>query len=499
MSKCKKVCTVVSVMFVITACILFSGCTDKTDEVRTYSWSEAVSYEAEEGTLSGTVYIDTQMSGYSGEGYVDGFENEEDSVTVEIQIDETGFYDLNFISASDGASYKENYIYVDGSLEGSVSIVSEEFSDSILARVYLSKGTHKVTISKFWGWIMFDKLMVKKSDELDPDMYVIDKELANENADDCAKRLFSFLVDNYGNHIISGQRCDGMYGNENAAIWGCTGKYPALMEMDMINYSLSMQELGKEAFVTDFATSYWNSGGIVELCWSWNVPTKYIVGDAESAYLTDNTNIDLAKIISKEDQEGYDLLMDDIDAIADQLEILRDNEVPVIWRPLYEAESGVYWWGSSGSEEYKELYNILYNELTVKRGLNNLIWVWNGMDEEWYPGDEYVDIIGWSVVSEPFVYTSQADVFLQAAACSEEHKMVVLSSNTTLFNPDLAFRDGTVWGYFCTQGGEYVLQSEGDNMYSEAYTEIYMLQRVYSDERIISRNELPNLKEYSLK
>ena len=43
---------------------------------------------------------------------------------------------------------------------------------------------------------------------------------------------------------------------------------------------------------------------------------------------------------------------------------------------------------------YKKLWYYLYDELTNKYGCTNLIWVWNGQNPEWYPGDEYVDVIG---------------------------------------------------------------------------------------------------------
>ena len=62
--------------------------------------------------------------------------------------------------------------------------------------------------------------------------------------------------------------------------------------------------------------------------------------------------------------EGYDLLIRDIDAIAEQLKRLQDAGVPVLWRPLHEASGGWFWWGNAGAEAYKELYVLLYDRLT---------------------------------------------------------------------------------------------------------------------------------------
>ncbi len=486
--------------FILLVCPVLTAC-NKEDKYTplVYSWDDAVVYEAEDGECLGNTFVNSEQTGYSGQGYVEGFVDEYDGLRLVINIEETGFYDLDFVSASTGASYKENYIFIDGNKQGTVSVESIDFTDSYLERVYFESGSHEIIVYKYWGWILLDKLSIKKSDELDPNMFKVDKTLSNPDADDNAKRLFSFLCDNYGNHIISGQVSDGMYGSENAAIWAETGEYPAILGLDFVDYSLSRVEKGCEGYSTDYAISYWNSGGIVEFSWLWNAPAKYITGDWEYGYYTDSTNIDLEKIFSGEDEEGLNLLMEDIDAIAEQLKILSDNGVPVLFRPLQEGASGIYWWGASGSEAYKELYILLYNTFTNTYKLNNIIWIWNGRDAEWYPGDEYVDIIAWNVNDGEKIYSSHSDMFLEAVACSDSYKMVVMMDNGCLFDSDLAFRDGSPWGFFCTMGGEYILSPDDTDKYSEQYTELYMLIKVYADDRVINRSDLPDLTTYAIK
>lgn len=129
---------------------------------------------------------------------------------------------------------------------------------------------------------------------------------------------------------------------------------------------------------------------------------------------TEAANIDLTKIMNGENKEGYDLLMKDIDAIAQQLLILQEAKVPVLWRPLHEAAGGWFWWGASGPDAYKKLYILLYDKLTNDYGLNNLIWLWNGQDKDWYPGDAYVDIIGEDIYPGEKVYGSQINKYLDA-------------------------------------------------------------------------------------
>ena len=137
--------------------------------------------------------------------------------------------------------------------------------------------------------------------------------------------------------------------------------------------------------------------------------------------------------------------------------------------------------------------------LTDEYGLNNLIWVWNGQSPEWYPGDEYVDIIGMDIYAGEHVYTSQIDAFLSTRACSPTNKLVVLSENGTMIDPELSVRDRAMWGYFCTWSGAFVMQDGLRQKYSEHYTEIEMLQKVYGSEYVITRDELPDLKTYPIR
>ena len=89
---------------------------------------------------------------------------------------------------------------------------------------------------------------------------------------------------------------------------------------------------------------------------------------------------------------NYQLLLRDIDAIAVQLLRLQAANIPVLWRPLHEAEGGWFWWGAFGPENAKTLYRLVYKRLTETHKLRNLIWVWNSVSPAWYPGDDVVDI-----------------------------------------------------------------------------------------------------------
>ncbi len=83
------------------------------------------------------------------------------------------------------------------------------------------------------------------------------------------------------------------------------------------------------------------------------------------------TNFSPAKAVQEGTAENK-FINTDIEMIAKALKELQDQNIPVIFRPLHEAEgasslNGEYswfWWGNDGAEAYKELWKYLYNKLT---------------------------------------------------------------------------------------------------------------------------------------
>ncbi len=497
------------IMAALAGAVILGGCGQQETDTNVSESSETQSaepfvpevigtYEAEDAQLKGNVSIGNSREGYSGSGYATGFSADADACAFSVEIGENGFYDLGLATAA--SDYKENYVIVDGESVGTIASDDAEFTTSYLTRIYLTKGTHEVEVSKYWGWIDLDYLVVQTSEPLDTSMYDVPATLVNQNATENTKRLMSYLADNYGTNIISGQYSpDGMFGKEYTVVKNATGKTPAILGLDFIEYSPSRVAHGSSSKATDFAIAYWKAGGIVTFCWHWNAPEKYLTGEWYSGFRAEQTNIDLAKIMEGEDQEGHDLLMEDIDAIAKQLQILQDAGVPVLWRPLHEASGGWFWWGASGAEAYKKLYILLYDKLTNEYGLNNLIWLWNGQDADWYPGDEYVDIIGEDIYPGEHVYTSQINKYLEAVNYTTAKKMVVLSENGCVFDPELAKRDGAMWGFWCTWGSEFVAKDTAIYSYNDQYTEEDKLKEFYDNDIVITMEDLPDLTAYPIR
>jgi mannan endo-1,4-beta-mannosidase len=452
-----------------------------------------ITIKAEEAAMFGNVRL---TSG----GYLEGFEQDDDRCEFTVEIPADGFYDLNFISASIGG-YKENYVSVNGERLGVVPRYDETFGDSILPRTFLTKGINVISFEKYWGWVKLDALHITNSEPIDPAIFDVSAKLINPNANERTKRLMSYLADSYGNVILSGQYSDdGLLAGEAGIIFLETGKRPAVLGLDLMDYTPSRVERGTNSRAVERAIEADEQGAIITFCWHWNAPSPYLPANRTwyRGFYTNETNINLAKIMNGEDPEGFDLLMSDIDEIAVQLKRLQDADIPILWRPLHEAAGGWFWWGARGAEPYIELWRIMYNKLTFEHGLNNLIWLWNGEAADWYPGDEYVDIIGEDVYAGERSYASQVQRFLQAVNYTTPPKMVVLAENGTLFDPDLALRDGAMWGFWATWGGEFV-RKRNLLLYCENFTELEMLRHVYNHDIVVTLCKLPDLKTYPIR
>lgn len=227
----------------------------------------------------------------------------------------------------------------------------------------------------------------------------INAALVNPNADSGAVALYDYLKSIYGNKILSGQQ-DLSWANW---ITQQLGKTPALVSVDLMDYSPSRVERGTVGTSVEEAIQHSDKGGIISVLWHWNAPTGLYDTEEQmwwSGFYTDATDFDVAAALSDTTNNNYTLIIRDIDAIAVELKRLEEANVPILFRPLHEAEGGWFWWGAKGPEPCKKLWALLHDRLTNHHQINNLIWVWNSVLPEWYPGDDTVDILSTDVYAE---------------------------------------------------------------------------------------------------
>ena len=445
-------------------------------------------YEWEDGVLSGKA----RALATGGTGWVEGLSGEGDGVSLTIVSPADGFYDLTVCQAGIGG-YKENNLLLDGASVGTIVAEGISYTEQTLPHIWLDAGEHEISVGISWGNVRLDWLEVAPSDSLPDDLYNVEPALCNPDPSPEAQALMDWMCEIYGEKMISGQYLDEwQYGQELKAVASVTGGLtPAMVGLDLMNYSPANLSFGGHGISVDQALNYWKKGHIITMCWHWTAPEKYLDATGNNwwgGFYTENTTIDLAKIMNGEDPEGYELLLRDIDAIAAQLTRLRDAGVPVLWRPLHEASGGWFWWGASGPEPYLKLYRLLYDKLTNEHGLNNLIWIWNGQDAAWYPGDDVVDMIGTDIYAGNHAHDSQSAAFLECAAIPGVRKIVLLSECGCVPSPIKCQRDGIMWSSWAVWCYEFV---QVNGKYNGAFTSPETLKLFYEPDYVVTLADVP--------
>lgn len=488
----------------------------------------AVKYEFEDGkTNGGKIYNETwkgntaedgtgeeyDLTNASGGGF-SYLDQKGTTVSVEVTVPEGGLYELSicYCEPSD-PNKKVQYLNINGVNQGEVSfphnLTFEETSGGV---VMLDEGVNTIELKAYWGYTMFDYLTVKPADESLKNLSPT-RQLSNPNASDETKRLYNYLCDQYGNHIISGQQ--EYCGSHNYNLYADpdnfikdneqefdflkekTGKMCAIRGIDFLNYYAGATYDDNAAERTiQWVNEY---KGIAALVWHWRVPSEE--GGTQRNFYVESASADYTTFsVSKALEEGTwenKVLMDDIDEIAKQLTKLKDAGVPVLWRPLHEAEGAWFWWGAEGPEPCKKLYHLLYDQLTNVYGLDNLIWVWNSYtyptSSQWYPGDDVVDIVGYdkyNAVDGLPNLSSISSTFYSLVQSTNGQKMVAMTENDTIPSLENLLKDKASWLYFCPWYMNY-LTSEQNNPVDN-------LVEIYNSEYCITLDELPDLKSYPM-
>ncbi|MBR6623785.1 MAG: beta-mannosidase [Ruminococcus sp.] len=296
-----------------------------------------------------------------------------------------------------------------------------------------------------------------------------------------------------------------------------SGKYPAIRGFDFMNYNpLYGWEDGTTQRVIDWVK---NKGGIATACWHINIPTdfaNYTPGDAidwsKCTYKV-NKEFKIANAVKEGTKENEYLNMA-IEDLAEQFKILQDNNVPIMFRPFHEAEgnpsitsdpidgSGAwFWWSQDGAEDYKALWNYLYDQLTNKYDLHNILWennlyAWSEYSGEWYPGDDCVDIIGWDKYDTMYNrhdgLTSgpnedcNSSVYWSLKDYTDNKKMAAITENSTIPSLDNLTTEKATWLYFCTWYDDQDKFISGEN-----YNNPESVKEMYQSEYCITLDELP--------
>lgn len=483
--------------------------------------------EAENLTLNGTslwtsIY-DKEVPGYSGEGFVYMAGG---SVDFEIDAEEDGMYEIwtSYVQILNKDEARQQSLEINGKKFICHALYTETWKPMKFGTFRLNKGTNTVSLTMEYGYAAYDTITVKKAEF--PDVTTVSADLCDKNATPEAKGLMRYLKDMYGNHMLTGQQEiyggghteDSPNGYSGADLLGFEsefewikknfGVYPAIRGFDLMNFN---PLYGWDDGSVERIIEWGQKGGIPTICWHINLPKdfeNYTLGeelDWESCSYEPKkiTGFSVANA-TVEGTKEYEYVQLATKCLAEELLKVQDENIPVIFRPYHEAQGNYdvyemgtgawFWWGQDGPEPYKALWKQLYTDLTEKYGLHNLIWEYNSYDyatsAPWYPGDEYVDIVGYdkySVKGDEPNEDAFSSTFYTLAELTDNKKMVSMPENDTVPSLENIMVEKAYWLYFCIwydNGSENFLSGT-------KYNNPETLKELYQSDFCITLDELP--------
>ena len=237
-----------------------------------------------------------------------------------------------------------------------------------------------------------------------------------------ARALLALLYSISGNNILTGQHNFPAVGSRNSAFAArYTGKSPVVFSSDFGHARAGDSDsyLARPDIVQEAIRQH-RLGALVTLCWHAVPPTADEPVTFRSLPGADPANLASVQgqLLDSQFQELltpgtplYQHWCAQVDAVAVFLKQLEAAHVPVLWRPYHEMNGAWFWWGGrTGPYSTSALYRQLFDRLVRHHHLTNLVWVWsmdrmskpNMEHEKFFPGIEYVDVLGLDVYQNDF-------------------------------------------------------------------------------------------------
>ncbi|MUT67559.1 glycosyl hydrolase [Paenibacillus sp. NEAU-GSW1] len=273
----------------------------------------------------------------------------------------------------------------------------------------------------------------------------------DRQATDETKSLFAYLNGIRGNSVIFGHEHATTEGisitakdGTQSEVQNSVGDLPGMFGWDTLSLEGyekpgvlgASQKQNRDKLIGVMKKAY-KEGGVLAL--SAHMP-NFVTG--ENFYDTKGNVV--SHILPGGDKHAdYNKFLDRVADFANNLKDDKGKAIPVIFRPFHEQNGSWFWWGAPyrTKEQYVEIYRYTVEYLRDKKKVHNFLYAYspnssfNGSEAtylETYPGDEYVDILGFdayydgttetwfdSVVSDAKLISKIADKKGKVAAFTE--------------------------------------------------------------------------------
>ncbi len=193
-----------------------------------------------------------------------------------------------------------------------------------------------------------------------------------------------------------------------------TGSLPAVYGWDFLNITTFQRNSWFTQYAADVRSRVidaYKVGGVNTFAWHYWNPVSSVesvdgVGGKNASFYFDTEPYQAVDAIlpGGAKHEVYKRSLDQIADFVASLKTADGTMIPIIFRPYHEFDGSWFWWGKNHTTglQYVELYKFTVNYLKNTKNLHNILFAWspdkNFTSEatylNWYPGDDYVDIVG---------------------------------------------------------------------------------------------------------
>lgn len=305
----------------------------------------------------------------------------------------------------------------------------------------------------------------------------------NSDAANARKKVMEYLYSMQGQKTIVGihnREPNSEPSKQTNQAYAITGQYPALWSGDFL---FSSSDVSNRWNMIYECKKQWENGSIVQLMLHVTPPTQAEAGNWDGGVVSKLTDEQWSSLITN-GGELNKAWKKRLDTYAQYISYLKDNGVPVLFRPFHEMNQSMFWWaGRKGTNGTGALYRLTRDYLEKEKGLDNIIWVWDMQDlsydwSEYNPGNDYWDIFAVDIYNSDYFTEYKYNQALSVAG----NKPIAIGECDKLPTAQ-QLKEQPRWSFVMS----WAELTFSHNTNSE-------IQNLYWAENTIVRNDLPDLK-----
>ena len=219
-------------------------------------------------------------------------------------------------------------------------------------------------------------------------------------------KMLKYLTFDEEDRYAIGVGCGSLYVSRQTSIFEKkTGGAPVTydFEMSCLPYNVSERQL--ERTVSEMV-EFTQKGGIICATNHWLTPSVKLADSTQQGANNSRNKLTRTQFyqVMTPGNQIYENFREELAIGANFFKKLEAVGIPVVYRPMHEANGAWFWWGIGSNDgitgqDVAALYRYVHDYYVKEQGLTNIIWCFctglAGNHSErynWWPGNEYVDI-----------------------------------------------------------------------------------------------------------